>query len=191
MNDRWRRQQPCRILTQHQQHERRGAANRMLREVQAINCQTHQDRKNQWRNKEGCSSIEGNRARDSTQGALLYIESPNPYIFTALFFYAFPCLPHPLFIGFPPLRWKVAPLFIRAPMNAKVVQTFCRTFFFFLFDTVTASFPQPLPVLHTPRLVTQLLYFPPLYETKAGVKKIRSERISKLTQGEGKILRAI
>lgn len=78
MNDRWRRQQTCRIVTQQQQHERRGAANRMSRLVQAINCQTHQDRKKQWRNKEGCSSIEGNRARDSTQFALLDIESPNP-----------------------------------------------------------------------------------------------------------------
>jgi len=125
--------------------------------------------------------------RGTVRSSRYFISSPNPYIFTALFFYAFPCLPHPLFIGFPPLRWKVAPLFIRAPMNAKVVQTFCRTFFF-LFDTVTASFPQPLRVLHTPRLVTQLLYFPLLYETKAGVKKIRSERISKLTQVEVKIL---
>jgi hypothetical protein len=163
MNDVWRRQQACRIVTQQQQQDRMGAANRMLRLVQAINCITHQDRKKQWRNKEGCSSTGGNRARDSTQFALLYIFSPNPYIFTALFFYAFPYLPHPLFIGFPPLRWKVAPLFIRAPMNARVVQTFCRPsffFFFFLFDTVTASFPQPLRVLHMPRLVTLLLYFP-------------------------------
>jgi len=117
----------------------------MLRLIQVINCQTHQDRKKQWRNKEGCSSIEGNRARDSTQFPLLYIENPNPYIFTALFFYAFPCHPHPLFIGFPPLRWKVASLFIRAPMNAKVVQTFCRPFFFVwhcycFFSTTSLSF---------------------------------------------------
>ena len=101
MNDRWRRQEPCRILTQQQQHERRGAADRMLGPVQAINCQTHQDRKKQCRNKEGCSSIEGNRARDSTQVALLYIESPNPYIFTALFFYAFSLPPPSPFYRFP------------------------------------------------------------------------------------------
>ena len=98
MNDRWRRHQTCRIVTQQQQHERerRGVANRMLRMVQAIRCQAHQDRKKQWRNKEGCSSIEGNRARDSTQFALLYIDSPNPYTFSLHFSFLRISLPTPI-----------------------------------------------------------------------------------------------
>jgi hypothetical protein len=114
----------------------------MSRPVQAINCQTHQDRKKQWRNEEGCSSIEGNRARDSTQFALLMSRALTLTFSQHFSFYAFPCLPHPLFIGFPPLRWKVAPLFIRAPMNAKVVQTFCRPPFLFLGLTLL------LPLFH-------------------------------------------